>query len=66
MGSEMCIRDRGKGKQADDMVKAMQESYDEDVTDEFIKPIITLRLTVLSRRVMLLSSSTTVTTVPRN
>ena len=29
----------GKGKQADDMVKAMQESYDEDVTDEFIKPI---------------------------
>ncbi len=30
----------GKGKQADDMVKAMQESYDEDVTDEFIKPIV--------------------------
>ena len=29
----------GKGKQTDDMVKAMQESYDEDVTDEFIKPI---------------------------
>ena len=29
----------GKGKQAADMVKAMQESYDEDVTDEFIKPI---------------------------
>ena len=29
----------GKGKQATDMVKAMQESYDEDVTDEFIKPI---------------------------
>ena len=29
----------GKGKQADDMVKAMQESYDVDVTDEFIKPI---------------------------
>ena len=29
----------GKGKQADDMVKAMQESYYEDVTDEFIKPI---------------------------
>lgn len=28
-----------KGKQAADMVKAMQESYDEDVTDEFIKPI---------------------------
>ena len=29
----------GKGKQAQDMVKAMQESYDEGVTDEFIKPI---------------------------
>ena len=30
----------GKGKQATDMVKAMQESYDEGVTDEFVKPII--------------------------
>ncbi len=29
----------GKGKQAQDMVQAMQESYDEGVTDEFIKPI---------------------------
>ena len=29
----------GKGKQATDMVKAMEESYAEDVTDEFIKPI---------------------------
>lgn len=29
----------GKGKQATDMVKAMQESYDDGVTDEFIKPI---------------------------
>ncbi len=29
----------GKGKQAADMVQAMQESYNEDVTDEFIKPI---------------------------
>ena len=29
----------GKGKQATDMVQAVQESYDEDVTDEFIKPI---------------------------
>ena len=28
-----------EGKKADDMVKAMQESYDEGVTDEFIKPI---------------------------
>ena len=30
----------GEGKKADDMVKAMQESYDEDITDEFIKPIV--------------------------
>ncbi|MDE5607626.1 MAG: 2,3-bisphosphoglycerate-independent phosphoglycerate mutase [Muribaculaceae bacterium] len=30
---------KGEGKQADDMIKAMQESYDDDVTDEFIKPI---------------------------
>ena len=29
----------GKGEQAKDMVAAMQESYDNDVTDEFIKPI---------------------------
>ena len=29
----------GKGKQATDMVQAMQESYDEGVTDEFIRPI---------------------------
>ncbi len=29
----------GKGKHATDMVQAMQDSYDEDVTDEFIKPI---------------------------
>ena len=29
----------GTGKQATDMVKAMQESYDEGVTDEFIKAI---------------------------
>ena len=28
-----------QGKQATDMVQAMQESYDADVTDEFIKPI---------------------------
>ncbi|MCQ2225395.1 MAG: 2,3-bisphosphoglycerate-independent phosphoglycerate mutase [Paludibacteraceae bacterium] len=30
----------GVGKKANDMVKAMQESYDEGVTDEFIKPIV--------------------------
>ncbi len=30
----------GKGKVATDMVQAMQESYDEGVTDEFIKPIV--------------------------
>ena len=29
----------GKGKQASDMVKAMEESYAETVTDEFVKPI---------------------------
>ena len=29
----------GKGKQSTDMVAAMQESYDEGVTDEFVKPI---------------------------
>ena len=29
----------GKGKQATDMVQAMQESYDDGVTDEFILPI---------------------------
>ena len=28
-----------QGKQATDMVAAMQESYDEEVTDEFVKPI---------------------------
>ena len=31
---------KGEGKASDDMVKAMQESYDEGVTDEFIKPIV--------------------------
>ena len=30
----------GIGKKATDMVAAMQESYDEGVTDEFIKPIV--------------------------
>ncbi len=30
---------KGEGKQAADMVEAMQQSYDEDITDEFIKPI---------------------------
>ena len=30
----------GVGKKADCMVQAMQESYDEGVTDEFIKPIV--------------------------
>ncbi len=29
----------GQGVQATDMVKAMQDSYDADVTDEFVKPI---------------------------
>ncbi len=30
----------GEGKKTADMVQAMQESYDEGVTDEFIKPIV--------------------------
>ena len=30
---------KGEGKQAKDMIQAMQESYDENVTDEFILPI---------------------------
>ena len=31
---------KGEGKKAADMVQTMQESYDEGVTDEFIKPIV--------------------------
>ena len=31
---------KGEGKKAADMVQAMQESYDEGVTEEFIKPIV--------------------------
>ncbi len=34
----------GVGKKADDMVKAMQESYDEGVTDEFVKPIVNVKV----------------------
>ena len=30
----------GEGKKCNDMLKAMQASYDEGVTDEFIKPIV--------------------------
>jgi 2,3-bisphosphoglycerate-independent phosphoglycerate mutase len=30
----------GTGKKASDMVQAMQDSYDEGVTDEFVKPIV--------------------------
>ena len=30
----------GEGKKATDMVEAKQESYNEDITDEFIKPIV--------------------------
>ena len=55
IGGRFCARDRdkrwervkeaydllveGKGVQATDMVQAMQDSYDADVTDEFVKPI---------------------------
>lgn len=31
---------KGKGKSALDAPKAIQESYDDDITDEFIKPIV--------------------------
>lgn len=34
----------GEGKHADDMVKAVEESYAEGVTDEFIKPIVNDRV----------------------
>ena len=30
----------GKGKEVNDMVQAVQESYEEGVTDEFIKPLV--------------------------
>lgn len=30
----------GEGRKSDNMVQAMQESYDEGVTDEFVKPIV--------------------------
>lgn len=30
----------GKGKQCKDIVNAMQDSYDEGITDEFIKPLV--------------------------
>ena len=31
---------RGEGRKSDNMTQAIQESYDEGVTDEFIKPIV--------------------------
>ena len=31
---------KGVGKPAEDMVKAMEESYADDITDEFVKPIV--------------------------
>jgi len=31
---------KGEGKKATDVVKALQESYDEGVTDEFVKPVV--------------------------
>ena len=30
----------GKGEHSSDMVLAMQKSYDEGVTDEFVKPVV--------------------------
>ncbi len=37
VGYDLLVK--GEGKQATDMVQAMQESYDEGVTDEFVLPI---------------------------
>ena len=37
VGYDLLVK--GEGKQATDMVQAMQESYDENVTDEFVLPI---------------------------
>ena len=37
VGYDLLVK--GEGKQAADMVQAMQESYDEGVTDEFVLPI---------------------------
>lgn len=34
----------GEGKKATDMVEAVQESYNDDVTDEFIKPIVNVNV----------------------
>ena len=34
----------GKGKQSADMVRAMEESYADGVTDEFVKPIVNSRV----------------------
>ena len=34
---------KGEGKAAEDMLKAVEESYAEGVTDEFIKPIVHVR-----------------------
>src|SRR5205814_3293215 len=31
---------KGEGKKTEDILKAVKESYDEGVTDEFIKPIV--------------------------
>lgn len=33
---------KGEGRKATDMVEAVQQSYDEGVTDEFIKPIVAI------------------------
>lgn len=30
----------GEGRKSDNMVQAMQESYDESITDEFVKPVV--------------------------
>ena len=43
MGYDLLLHAEGKktdGPEIDDILKAMQESYDDGVTDEFIKPIV--------------------------
>ncbi|HWB63133.1 MAG TPA: 2,3-bisphosphoglycerate-independent phosphoglycerate mutase, partial [Chitinophagales bacterium] len=34
---------KGEGRQADDIFKAVEESYNEGITDEFIKPIVSAK-----------------------
>ena len=57
---------KARGKQATDMVQAMQESYDEGVTDEFIKPINNATVDGTIKEGDVVIFSTTATTVQKN